>query len=95
MGSGNKTIYTYTSLTWALLRTCTHVLDTSGSTLNHWKLPCILKSVNGNSKQCRDLSPHDMNKLYSKLHVFLPSHFEAAQHFVLGSFLSIGFSYFL
>ena len=54
-----------------------------------------LKSVNGDSKQCRDLSPHDMNKLYTKFHVFLPSHFEAIEHFVLGSLLGTGFSYLI
>ena len=54
-----------------------------------------LKSGNGDSKQRRGLSPHDINKLYTKFHVFLPSHFEATEHFVLGSSLSTGFSYFL
>ena len=49
----------------------------------------ILKSGNGDSKQCRNRSTHDMNELFTKFHVFSLSHFEATDHFVFGSFLAL------
>ena len=54
------------------------LLEMGHSRLSKGDVSKTLKSGNGESKQCRNLSPHDMNKLYTKFHVFLPSHFEAS-----------------